>query len=154
MLLLSFGLFLWACKDENSLHRACNLSVRKEEAKGKNNFGERGENRHGLTSGASVPHVSGGRVLISGALKQASGLRIPQEPQLPAWTSKMPKGGQHGSSRSSSPSVPSVVHISCWGWRGCTPQYWDVYCRAVWGWFNIKVVLKTTRQARQWLLVK
>ena len=81
-------------------------------------------------------------------------LRMPQEPQLPAWTSKMPKGGQRGSSYSSSPSVPSVVRISCWGWRGCMPQYWDVYCRAVWGWFNIKVVLKTTRQARQWLLVK
>lgn len=41
MLLLSFGLFLWVCKDENSLHRACSLSDGKGEAKGKNNFGEK-----------------------------------------------------------------------------------------------------------------
>lgn len=101
-----------------------------------------------------MPHVSGGAVVISGALKQASGLRMPQELQLPAWTSKVPKGGQRGSSHSSSLSVPNVVLISCQECRGCMPQYWDVYCRAVWGWFNIKVVLKTARQARQWLLVK
>lgn len=103
-----------------------------------------------------MPHMSGGAVLISTALKQASGPRMPQEPQLPAWTSKMmPKGGSvaHPALPSSS-SVPVVVRISRQGWRGRTPQYWDVYCRAEWGWFKSKVVLKTTRQARQWLLVK
>lgn len=45
MLLLSFGLFLWACKGENSLHRACDLSDEKGEAEGKNNFREREEEK-------------------------------------------------------------------------------------------------------------
>lgn len=111
MLLLSFGLFLWACKDENSLHRACNLSNEKEKLKEKITLGREEKIVTVLTSGASVPHMSSEAVLILGALKQAPGLRMLQEPQLPAWTSKMPKGGQRGSSRSSSPSVPSVVHI-------------------------------------------
>lgn len=136
------------------MHRTCNLSDEKGEAKRKNNFRERGENYHSLASGVSVPLMSNGAVLILGALKQASGLGMHREPQLLAWTSRMPKGGQWGSSHSSSPSLPSMVCISCWGWRGCMPQYWDVYCRAVWGWFNSKVVLKTTRQTRRWLLVK
>jgi len=39
MLLLSFGLLLWAREEENSFHRACNLSDGKRDAKGKNNLG-------------------------------------------------------------------------------------------------------------------
>ena len=45
-----------------------------------------------------MPHVNGGAVLIAGALKEASGLGMPEEPQLPAGTSQVPEGGQRGSS--------------------------------------------------------
>lgn len=73
MLLLWFGLFLWVCKDENSLHRACKPSNEKGETQRKNIFRKRGENHYGPASDASVPHMSSRTVLILGALKEALG---------------------------------------------------------------------------------
>lgn len=45
MLLLWFGLFLWVCKDENSLHRACKPSNEKGETQRKNIFRKREEEK-------------------------------------------------------------------------------------------------------------
>lgn len=49
------------------------LAMKREKLKEKNNFRERGENYRSLTSSVSVPHMSNGAVLISAALKRASG---------------------------------------------------------------------------------
>lgn len=73
--------------------------------------------------------MSSRTVLILGALKEALGVRMPQEPQLPAWTSRMPKGGQWGLSLSSLPSMHGMhlqlglerVYAPILGWllQGC-----------------------------------
>lgn len=127
MLLLWFGLFLWVCKDENSLHRACKPSNEKGETQRKNIFRKREEEKIIMVQLQMRLCLTwaAGQFWSWGLWKKPWVVRMPQDPQLSAWTSSMPKDGQWGLSLSSLPSIPSMACISCWGWRGCVPQYWD-----------------------------
>lgn len=110
VLLLWFGLFIWICKDENSLQRACNPSNEKGGTQRKNIFGKREEEKIIMVQcQMSLYLMSSRAVLILGTLKEASGVRMSQEPQVPAWTSKMPRDVLEGLSLTSLPPIPSMA---------------------------------------------
>lgn len=123
MLLLWFGLFLWVCKDENSLHRACKPSNKKGETQKISSGREKRKNHYFSSFRCLCASHEQQDSFDLGGSERSLMCQDPQEPQLPAWTSRMPKSGQWGLSLSSLPSIPSMACISSWERRGC--MYWD-----------------------------
>lgn len=124
MLLLWFGVFLWVCNDENSFHRHCNPSNEKEETQRKNIFRKREEEKNHYGQAWDVLCLTWAAGLFWGLWKkpQVSGC-------LSSLSSQLGHPGCLKVCHRACPSLPCPLspawRASCWGWRGCMPQYWD-----------------------------